>query len=646
MTASATKYRADIDGLRAIAVGAVLVYHAFPAVLKGGFTGVDVFFVISGYLISGIILDGVAGGRFTFAHFYARRIRRIFPALTVTLAAVMAAGWFWLYADDYARLSRHTAAGAAFVANIVLWRESSYFDVAADLKPLLHLWSLGIEEQFYLVWPLLLVAASRWRRGPIAVTLAIGAVSFALAIATVRVDRTAAFFAPWTRFWELLAGALLVAIERDAGFGARLQQLQMRAPIRGLQSVLGLVMVAAGMLLIDSTRVFPGLWALLPAAGTVLLILAGADAPVNRTLLSWRPMVWIGLISYPLYLWHWPLLSFAYILLGEVPPPALAIALLVLSVALARATYLLIERPIRFGTPSRIAIPGLAIAMTAICAFAAVVAVSGGMIDRAVNRNDAAHLVNYYARMRQSQIAAAYRRECDFMEWQTERTRDEIDRSCTVAGQAHTIFLWGDSFAQSLSLGLRESAPPGTSVAQVATSACRAAVDDFDLAVKDRRCEKANRYALEAIRRLRPDIVVIAQQNRHDRTDWEKLIAAVIELGAAHVVVVGPLPAWPQGLPSIYADRHMTDHADYLADGLEPALFDVDRRLAARLAGRGDATYLSVLEQLCRDGACLARVPGADPLDLMALDFGHLTPKGSSYLGRVLWKPYLERAIK
>jgi peptidoglycan/LPS O-acetylase OafA/YrhL len=593
MTASATKYRADIDGLRAIAVGAVLVYHAFPAVLKGGFTGVDVFFVISGYLISGIILDGVAGGRFTFAHFYARRIRRIFPALTVTLAAVMAAGWFWLYADDYARLSRHTAAGAAFVANIVLWRESSYFDVAADLKPLLHLWSLGIEEQFYLVWPL-----------------------------------------------------LLVAIERDAGFGARLQHLQMRAPIRGLQSVLGLVMVAAGMLLIDSTRVFPGLWALLPAAGTVLLILAGADAPVNRTLLSWRPMVWIGLISYPLYLWHWPLLSFAYILLGEVPPPALAIALLVLSVALARATYLLIERPIRFGTPSRIAIPGLAIAMTAICAFAAVVAVSGGMIDRAVNRNDAAHLVNYYARMRQSQIAAAYRRECDFMEWQTERTRDEIDRSCTVAGQAHTIFLWGDSFAQSLSLGLRESAPPGTSVAQVATSACRAAVDDFDLAVKDRRCEKANRYALEAIRRLRPDIVVIAQQNRHDRTDWEKLIAAVIELGAAHVVVVGPLPAWPQGLPSIYADRHMTDHADYLADGLEPALFDVDRRLAARLAGRGDATYLSVLEQLCRDGACLARVPGADPLDLMALDFGHLTPKGSSYLGRVLWKPYLERAIK
>jgi peptidoglycan/LPS O-acetylase OafA/YrhL len=171
-------YRPDIDGLRALAVVVVLFFHAFPARLPGGFVGVDVFFVISGYLISGIILDARAAGRFTFAGFYARRIRRIFPALAVVLAAVLAGGWFLLYADDYARVGYHAAAGAGFVSNIAFWSEASYFDVAAELKPLLHLWSLGVEEQFYLVWPVILVVATRWRRGPLAATLAIGTVSF------------------------------------------------------------------------------------------------------------------------------------------------------------------------------------------------------------------------------------------------------------------------------------------------------------------------------------------------------------------------------------------------------------------------------------------------------------------------------------
>jgi len=653
---SQLKYRADVDGLRAFAVVAVMIYHAFPSALKGGFVGVDVFFVISGYLISGIILDALNSGRFTFTGFYARRIRRIFPALAVVLIAVLAGGWYWLYVDDYARLGRQAAAGAGFVSNFVLWRESSYFDIAADLKPLLHLWSLGVEEQFYFVWPLILVIASRWRRGPIIATLVIGSISFASAIYTVRLDRTAAFFAPWTRFWELLAGATLACIERDAVFETVLQWLESRSVVRNAQAVIGLVMIIIGTFAIDSTRVFPGLWVLLPVVGTALLIVSGPGAVINRTLLSWRLVVWVGLISYPLYLWHWPLLSFVSILRGEVAG-SVRLAILALSVVLASLTYVVIERPIRFGTRGRGAVAGLAIVMAAACAFGIVIYRANGWLDRPVNRSDSARLVDYYERLRKTGLAVPYRRECDFMEWDSERAKDTLEPSCTAPGRAHTVFLWGDSFAQALSQGLRDSAAADTAVAQVTTSACGAAVDNFDLSVPGRRCEKANLYAIAAIQRLRPDLVVIAQSGGHQAIDWPTLSDRVLALGAKRIVVVGPFPVWRPGLPRIYAERHMSDHAEYVSAGLDTASFDVDREIAGRLSGRANVTYLSLLDQLCRNlsrrsaegakaDACLARVPGEDPLDLMALDFGHLTPKGSSYLGRVIWKPLFASMIR
>ena len=657
MSQADRRYRPDIDGLRALAVGVVLIFHAFPDSLPGGFVGVDVFFVISGYLISGIILEARAGGRFSYANFYARRIRRIFPALGAVLAAVLAAGWFLLYADDYARLGRHAAAGAAFASNFAFWQESSYFDVAAGLKPLQHLWSLGVEEQFYLVWPILLVTASRWRRGPLAMTVLIGIASFLIAIWTVRLDRTAAFYAPWDRFWELLAGATLACIEADAVLDAWMRGLMSRPWLVHVASAIGLAAILASVVLLDSSRVFPGLWVLLPVAGTALLTVSGPAAWVNRAILSPPPVVFIGLISYPLYLWHWPLLSFAHIVGGGTPPALIRLALLAVSVFFAWVTYRLIERPIRFGPRGRVAVPVLSVVMSAVCAAGVAIYSSGGLIERHVNRSDAAHLVGFYERMRKTGLAEAYRRECDFMEWETEHTRDSIDPSCTGAGRSRTLMLWGDSFAQALSLGIRESLPADASLAQVTASACGPAIDNFDLSVRERRCEKANRYAMDTIQRLRPEILIVAQSSGHAATDWDAITTRVLALGAAHVVVVGPSPVWRPSLPRIYGEHHMQDQADYVGTGLDRDLFEIDRAVGLRLGGRQDVTYLSLLDQLCppsrfqRSGetsraACLARVPGEDALDLMALDFGHLTPKGSAYLGRVLWRPYFDRVMK
>jgi peptidoglycan/LPS O-acetylase OafA/YrhL len=216
MSREAFSYRPDIDGLRAVAVGAVLIFHAFPKKLPGGFVGVDIFFVISGFLITGIILKELESGKFTYTGFYARRIRRIFPALALVLAATLLVGWATLAPGEFRELSKHTVGGAGFVSNLILWRESGYFDPVGQSKPLLHLWSLGIEEQFYIGWPLLLAALFRRTRKILPAVGLFALVSFCFTIATVSGDPVSAYYSPATRIWELLIGAGLLSGEEPA----------------------------------------------------------------------------------------------------------------------------------------------------------------------------------------------------------------------------------------------------------------------------------------------------------------------------------------------------------------------------------------------------------------------------------------------
>ncbi len=336
-------YRPDIDGLRAVAVLAVVVFHAFPAALPGGFVGVDVFFVISGYLISSIIFKALAGGEFSFADFYARRVRRIFPPLLLVVAVSLALGWAVLLPDEYAQLAGHALAGLGFAANIVFWQQAGYFDNAAALKPLLHLWSLGVEEQFYIVWPLVAVLA--WRCGRrLALVLAILAVaSFATNLVLTAAAPVAAYFLLPARAWEMLAGAALAwRLHRHGAVfgGARGAWAQWAA-------ALGLTAIAAAAALIDKERAFPGWWALLPTLGAVLVIAAGEGAWVNRRLLASRVMVGLGLISFPLYLWHWPLLSFVRIVAGEAASPLALAAAVALAAVCAGLSYRLLETPVR-----------------------------------------------------------------------------------------------------------------------------------------------------------------------------------------------------------------------------------------------------------------------------------------------------------
>ena len=374
-------YRPDIDGLRALAVLSVVASHAFPDVMPGGFIGVDIFFVISGFLISTILLENLKKGTFSFADFYARRIRRIFPALLVVLSASYAFGWFALLPDEFMQLGKHIAAGAGFVSNFVLWSESGYFDTAAELKPLLHLWSLGIEEQFYILWPLLLWAVARLGLNALTIIVVLAAISFWLNVKGVRHDAIATFYSPLTRCWELLTGALVALgfIRKDAvsGWLDHLQRWLGRIVFerptrcsvdatRESAALVGLLAIVAGFWVINRTRGFPGYWALLPSLGAALLISAGPNTWLNRRVLSARVLVWFGLISYPLYLWHWPLLSFLKIIEGETPSVEVRAGAVVIAILLAWLTYRLVEKPVRFGARTRSATVVLTLLMLAL----------------------------------------------------------------------------------------------------------------------------------------------------------------------------------------------------------------------------------------------------------------------------------------
>jgi peptidoglycan/LPS O-acetylase OafA/YrhL len=361
-------YRPDIDGLRAVAILSVVIFHAFPFRLPGGFVGVDVFFVISGFLISTIIFRSLQRGDFSFAEFYARRIKRIFPALIVVLMACYAFGWFALLPDEFKQLGKHMAAGAGFAQNFILWHEVGYFDTAAELKPLLHLWSLAIEEQFYLIFPVLIVAVWRIGLNVLTVVLLLALISFALNISEVTSNPTKIFFMPQTRVWELLAGSVLAYLQffKRAKFYAWMQRWKPHPmlfsyptqPNRCVEllnnalSVVGLVLLLVAVFFITKSKPFPGWWALLPVSGAFLLILSGPDAWVNRIILASKLMVFVGLISYPLFLWHRPILTFAQIVESEMPSREIRTGAVALSFILAWVTYRLIEKPIRFGSRS------------------------------------------------------------------------------------------------------------------------------------------------------------------------------------------------------------------------------------------------------------------------------------------------------
>jgi peptidoglycan/LPS O-acetylase OafA/YrhL len=388
--ASQLRYRPDIDGLRAIAILPVVLYHAgFPS-LKGGFVGVDVFFVISGFLMASLILGEIERGTFTLAHFYERRIRRIFPALFAVIAASAVAAWILFMPIEFQYFSRSAIAAALFGSNILFWQESGYFDTAAQLKPLLHTWSLAVEEQFYIVFPLLLILLTRLGRRYLTWTLGgLLAVSFGLSVWQTEHSPIAGFYLLPSRFWELLLGALLAL-----GLLPR-----PKSPTQAqMYLLLGILLIGYAVASYGGETNFPGFAALVPCLGAALIIHSNAgNTPVGR-LLSAPPLIFIGLISYSLYLWHWPLFVFTRYVVGGNLSLTEAGFVVFASLVLAALSWHFIERPFR-GRSSPIgrkALFGAATtAVSATVVFGAFVSIERGLPDRLSAAAELIYMASY-----------------------------------------------------------------------------------------------------------------------------------------------------------------------------------------------------------------------------------------------------------
>lgn len=625
-------YRADIDGLRGIAVLVVVLFHAFPSLIAGGFVGVDIFFVISGYLISTILMTAFANGSFSYADFYARRARRIFPALVLVMASTLAFGWIALFPDELKLLGKHVVGGAAFVSNIFLWFEVGYFDTAAETKPLLHLWSLGIEEQFYIVWPILLALAFRWRASVLWLTVAMLVLSFGVNVGGIERFPGATFYSIASRAWELLVGALLACLSlRQA---PPLLAVTRNPARRGLLSVAGLGAIVAACLLVKGGAGFPGWWALLPTLGAAALIAAGPQAWVNRAILSNRVLVWVGLISYPLYLWHWPLLSFAQIVESGVPAPAIRIVAVLAAVLLAWLTYGLVEQPIRQRRRhgARIAVV-LALAVAAVGGFGGWIYLNDGLPQRA-RIVDNANLQKSLVIVEDTASAAACKQEYGF---------DTIYEYCqkSQAGQPPTVALIGDSHAFHVVSGLMQYHKArgenlvyfGTAIPLIGVPA---SLTDHYQAATPRMLELA--LSTPSIKK-----VIISTILRHtNATDDGKRLVGQFRATLQAFRDAGKQVMYFYDVPMLDFDPRVcipragvassTTNRDCAMkrEDHENAVREHDEIVAAILKDFPEVTTFAPARYLCDDEECKGMIDGA----LMYRDTHHLSYEGDLYIGR------------
>ena len=603
------RYRPDIDGLRAIAVMLVVNFHAFPEAMPGGFIGVDIFFVISGFLITGIIVRELDQQRFSLLAFYNRRIRRIFPALITVLGTTLVLGWLWMLPAAYAQLSADVFASAAFLSNIALLLQSGYFDIESGRKPLLHLWSLGIEEQFYLFWPLLLMLVARLRLNILVAASVIGIASFVLNVALIGSNPVATFYLPFTRAWELAAGAALAC---------SWSQVSQTGAASNLRACVGLLLIAVAAGVLDTKSAFPGWWAVLPVAGGALLLSAPAAWGCRRLLAS-RPLVWIGLISYPLYLWHWPLLVF-FGIIKFAPLTLLERGLIVgLSFALAWLTYRFVESAFRFGRPSRLKIVSL-------CAGMVLISVAGGIVVEGrgfdfrlpLEIRAMAEVPTQSSKWRFHECLLDLSHEMSFADGCVDRDRRPL------------VLVWGDSTAGALLPGLRKAQEVSAfGIAQFTSSSCIPALN-ADIAGTP-NCRAINDKVLSLARQIRPDIVLL-------HGTWEKYldnvaetVAALKQQTGARVVVLGPVPVWKRGLPGEVLRYYMLHHRlipERSSQAVSSNWYDAIMR--AKLLPSG-AEFISASDALCNADGCLTRI-GDTARDISASDQVHLTEKGSIFL--------------
>ncbi|GIU38119.1 acyltransferase [Shewanella hafniensis] len=616
---------------------AVVLYHFGVPGFAGGFVGVDVFFVLSGFLMTGIIITGLERSNFSLWGFYLARARRIIPALLVLCASLLIFGWFWLPNADYKMLAGHVGTAVAFVSNLKFWREAGYFDAASHEKWLLHTWSLSVEWQFYILLPLGCLLLWHWlgKRGVKLILIAAGLFSLALSVYASHRWPGAAFYLLPTRAWEMLAGGLV-------WWATRQQAMPRQWAL--LAEGIGFALIIWAIATFDPTMLWPGYLALVPVMGAMLVLAANRQ---HSWLTANQLAHQLGASSYSIYLWHWPLVVLLTYAGEQTNPQWIALGVLG-SVLLGEFSLRWVENPTRkilstYTKPKEYVVILLPVVMLCLLSSGVFILDGAKLPIRAGAVSDVSKYIDQYSRDAYvtESFKTEYKVECDFFNADTYTAKEEhIPASCAIKRQEHGVFLWGDSHAQALSHGLRNSLQPRYDFYQIASSGCQPhlGVDSVTTGQFKLACDRSNDAAIKAIEKLQPSLVIMAQRCDHDKNHYEDIVQHLKSLGVKHVVIIGPVPQWQPSLPRTIGLRHFNNDEKRFADNaFDNTLFKIDGIMKSRFSDRSDVTYISLLDSLCHEGKCLAKVD--DYNTPLVWDYGHLSLPGSDFVVRnVLFK--------
>jgi peptidoglycan/LPS O-acetylase OafA/YrhL len=659
-------FRKDINGLRALAVLGVVAFHADRSIIPGGFAGVDVFFVISGFLISRIILSECAAGDFRLTMFYAKRARRILPALLVVIACGWTVAWFRSAPSQLRDIGGGMLGNSYFTVNFWYLRlagETGYFGTDSATRPLLHLWSLSIEEQFYLVWSVLLLVLFKLRRNLLFPVIGgIFVASLSASIALTPFDPIAAFYLPWTRAWELSLGALLayreVFLIADWPYSGR-----KRAEAGAL---VGIALILGAFFLLSEAEPFPGWRAVVPTAGCALVI-AHPRSRFAELVLGNPAAAFFGVISYPLYLWHWPLFSFAHMWPGVLPTPGVMLALALVAIVLAAITYRMIEA--RAAALFRRRPAATALALLGLLAATGIVGrvtyeakgfprrfppLVTRILDFDVNGAQGARLMQCF-----------YQRDERRYSLEEERkrvTRYFDDHRCAAVDDPSkpTILVVGDSHAAHLFAGLTEAFGGKVNILALASVFCAPLIErpDMDAGIAGTpRCRAINEAVFERIRAIKPDVLLVSGyfSSYDHEPNWrypdylDALVANARRLhdeGVRSIVVAGEVPTWAPVLP-ILVGRDVLEKGEAAAFslvGVRPDSVATDKALAGKNWGEG-VRYVSQAQGLCGPDGCRRLVGPNLPEDMIAVDYGHYSVNGSIFAVRTILAPAIEAEL-
>ncbi len=616
-------YRPDIDGLRAVAVGLVVLFHTGVPAFSGGFIGVDVFFVISGYLITSILIREMDRGTFSILDFYERRVRRIVPALVPVLLFCCLAAYFLLLPSDLVHFAQSIFAAVFSYSNLYFWRQAGYFE-QTHVRFLLHTWSLAVEEQFYLVFPLILLALQR-KPGLRRVVIAwLAMVSFGVAEYLVLTHRTElAFFMPFSRAWELLAGSAL---------SLKLVRVPETRWARETIGFAGGGLILLAVCLLAPTTPFPGAAALLPCLGAALLLAAGeGQGSMVSSLLSMRPLVFLGLISYSLYLWHWPLVLCARICafpgINDKGPLHKG-AVLVASIAAAWLSWRFVERPFRLGGggakcfSQKEIFRGAAAAACLICSVGILYASSGGL--------------SYRFPARAVQVGR-------YLDFTGEGSRNGI---CFITSASHfsdfrpetctaldpnrpNYLLFGDSHAAALWTGMDQEFH-SVHILQANASGCAPTLGDYD----STNCGKMRSWVFEQLLPSKHVDGVILTEHWKTAADFARVAPAIRWLQARRiaVIVVGPAQEYDVPLPILLAYGISRKSPGLAEKHLLPGLARLDQTMAED-AQRANVRYLSLWQASCGGGRCTEYADAGKTIPML-FDTNHLNNEASVLMAR------------